>query len=36
MVFGDLVLPNPRAEHYGAAVGVAELSEQLIGGHVER
>jgi hypothetical protein len=36
MVFGDLVLPNPREEYDGAAVGVAELSEQLIGAHAER
>jgi hypothetical protein len=30
MVLGDLVLPNAHEEHDGAAVGVAELSEQLM------
>jgi hypothetical protein len=36
-VSGDLVLPNPREQHYGTAVGVRELSEQmLIGTHAER
>jgi hypothetical protein len=37
MVFDDLVLPDPLRQHHGPAIGVGELSEQmLIGGHAER
>ena len=37
MVFDDLVLPDPLRQHHGPAIGVRELSEQmLIGGHAER
>src|SRR5918999_656810 len=37
MVLGDLVLPNPREQHDGTAVGVGELGEEiLIGDHAEK
>jgi hypothetical protein len=37
MVFDDLVLPDPLRQHHGRAIGVGELSEQmLIGGHTKR
>jgi hypothetical protein len=35
MISGDLVLRNPREQDHGTAVGVGELSEQVIGGHAE-
>jgi hypothetical protein len=37
MVSDDLVLPDPLRQHHGPAIGVGELSEQmLIGGHAKR
>jgi hypothetical protein len=37
MVFDDLVLPDPLGQHHGPALGIGELSEQmLIGGHAAR
>jgi hypothetical protein len=37
MVLDDLVLPDPLRQHHRPAIGVGDLSEQmLIGGHAER